>query len=64
MDHFSEEPACRAGLCLGCFKKRLWREFTREYFVPCVLNYFVNPIVRDIINPTEEERIQLWKKNK
>ncbi|MBW3466614.1 hypothetical protein [Arthrospiribacter ruber] len=51
-------------LCLGCFKKRLGREFTREDFVPCVLNYFVNPIVRDIINPTEEECNDLRKKNR
>jgi hypothetical protein len=51
-------------LCLSCFKKRLGREFTKEDFVPCVLNYFVNPIVRDIINPTEEECNNLRKKNR
>ncbi|MFD2203164.1 hypothetical protein [Shivajiella indica] len=42
-------------LCLECFKKRLGREFVREDFIPCFLNYFVNPVVRDIIKPTEEE---------
>jgi len=42
-------------LCLECFGKRLGRDFKKEDFPPCYLNYFDNPIVKEIINPTEEE---------
>lgn len=45
----------RGMLCLECFRKRLGRDFKKEDFPPCFLNYFDNPVVIEIINPTKEE---------